>query len=260
MELIVAHVTGNSRLDVLIRPEMKLNSQQEEELNRLLLRRAAGEPVAYLLGWKEFYSRPFRVDSRAMIPRPETELVIDHSKRLMKTDNKLIAGDICSGSGNLAVTFCCEFCRAQCVATDVSRSALELARENAVFHSVQNRILFTRQNWAEAIEHQSLDLAVCNPPYIASSMMDKLSREVADFEPWSALEGGLGGHEKPVAVVQSIARVLKPGGYLLLEIGWDQAEKMKQEMREFGKLWQDIRVLLDFQGHPRILSAKKCVT
>ena len=256
-ELILAHVLGQRRLDVLIRPESELGPAQAEELRWLVRRRGRGEPVAYILGQKEFYGRQFQIDPRALIPRPETEHLVDLCKSLPAVQDGGKAADICAGCGNLGVTLCCEFPGLQCILADISTSALSLARENAGLHFVSERTLCTCQHLAEGISSSSLDLAVCNPPYVPQEELDELSREVAGFEPRIALDGGSRGTEAALAAANSIAAALKPGGHLLLETGWDQARQIQAHLSEQPTPWAQIHCHYDLQGHPRVVSAEK---
>ena len=256
-ELILAYVLKRRRLDVLIRPELELEKEEEEAVWKLVRRRGRGEPVAYLLGHREFYGRDFQVGPGALIPRPETEHIVDACKTIAGTGSQWLVADICSGCGNIGATLCCEFSNFRCVMTDISYSALFLARGNASLLGVDSRVLLSLQHYASAMGPEKVDLAVCNPPYVSRPSFKELSREVAGFEPGIALDGGETGLESPLRAVASIAPVLRSGGFLVLEIGWDQAEAIVDRLSADNYNWSSVRVHQDLQGHDRVVSAQK---
>ena len=256
-ELILASVLEKRRLDVLIRPELELGRDEEEAVRRLVRRRGRGEPVAYLLGHREFYGRDFRVGPGAFIPRPETEHIVDVCKTLAGPDSQWLVADICAGCGNIGITLCCEFAKFCCVMTDLSSSALCLARRNASLLGVASRVLVSLQDYAAAIGPEKVDLAVCNPPYVPRASIKELSREVAGFEPGMALDGGETGLEAPLRAIASIAPLLRSKGYLVVETGWDQAETIARRLSADYRSWSSVRVHQDLRGHDRVVSAQK---
>ncbi|MCF8030740.1 MAG: peptide chain release factor N(5)-glutamine methyltransferase [Desulfohalobiaceae bacterium] len=256
-ELILACVLEKRRLDVLIRSELELEKEEEEAVWELILRRGRGEPVAYLLGHREFYGRDFQVGPGALIPRPETELIVDVCKRLTGAGSQWLVADICAGCGNIGITLCCEFSNFRCVMTDISYSALFLARRNTSLLGVASRVLLSLQDYAAAMGPEKVDLAVCNPPYVSKPSIKELSREVAGFEPKVALDGGETGLEAPLTAVASIAPVLRSKGHLVLETGWDQAEAIAERLSAHNRNWSSVRVHQDLQGHNRVVSAQK---
>ncbi len=256
-ELLLAQAGGLRRLDVLVRPEMELDAEMVAAFRELIHRRGQGEPVAYLLERKEFYGREFEVGPDVLIPRPETELVVDECKRLFPSDAQLRMADICAGSGNLGVTLCAEFPGSQCLMADISHQALQIACRNASRHGVANRIQPVIQDFASTLKSESVDLAVCNPPYIPAEDYPALDHEVVGFEPRIALDGGKGGLEAVRIAVGTIAACLAPGGYLLMETGRDQARFTVEEMRLPGTAWKNVLVHTDLGGNDRLIIAQR---
>lgn len=256
-ELLLARAGRLRRLDVLVRPEMELDADRVANFRELIRRRGQGEPVAYLIERKAFYGRDFEVGPQVLIPRPETELIVDECKRLLAPDAHLRMADICAGSGNLGITLCAEFLGSRCVLADISHQALRIALRNASRHGVSDRALPVRQDFASALKPESLDLVVCNPPYISAEDYPALDREVVGFEPRIALDGGKTGLEAVRRAVGTIAVCLAPKGYLLMETGRDQARFIADEMRSSGTVWQNVSVHADLRGDDRFLSAQR---
>jgi len=256
-ELLLARAGGLRRLDVLVRPEMELDTDKVETFRELIRKRGRGEPVAYLLERKEFYGREFEVGPQVLVPRPETELIVDECKQLLPSDAHLRIADICTGSGNLGVTLCAEFPGSLCVMADISHQALQIALRNATRHGVAERILPVRQDLASALKPESVELAVCNPPYISVEDYPALDPEVVQFEPRIALNGGRAGLEAVRRAVGTIADSLVPGGYFVMETGRDQARLIAHEMRSSVTVWQKVSVHTDLRGEDRFLSAQR---
>lgn len=256
-ELLLAQAGRLRRLDVLVRPEMELDAELVATFRELIRRRGQGEPVAYLLKRQEFYGREFEVGPQVLIPRPETELVIDESKRLLPPDAQLRMADICAGSGNLGVTLCAEFPGSQCLMADISHNALRIAFRNSIRHGVADRTMVVRQDFASALKPRSVNLVACNPPYISADDYPALDREVAGFEPRIALDGGKEGLEAVRTALGSIAIGLAPGGYMFMEMGRDQARFIADEMRTPGTAWKNVRIHTDLRGDDRVISAQK---
>ena len=256
-ELLLAHAGGLRRLDVLIHPEFMLEESRVKAFWDLVHRRGKGEPVAYLLGQKAFYGRDFEVGPDVLVPRPETEGAVDLCKEIAPQEARWLIADICAGSGNLGVTLCCEFSGFQCLMADISLPALEVAQRNARRFKVDDRALVCQQVLASAVRCRSLDLVVCNPPYISPGEYGILSREVVGFEPRIALNGGRDGLETPWAAVGSIASCLRPGGYLILETGRDQARNIASGMSGSDSSWSNVLVHSDLRGDDRFVSAQQ---
>ena len=256
-ELLLAWTAGLRRLDVLIHPERELSSGDVGTYRDLIRRRGHGEPVAYILGSKEFYGREFKVAPGVLVPRPETELAVDLCLEIADSKARWKVVDICAGSGNLGTTLCCEFPLFHCLMADISSFALAVARENALRLGVGDRAFVCQMDFAFALKPGSVDLAVCNPPYISPAEYATLDREVANFEPGIALDGGVDGLQAPLAAVRSIAPCLRPGGIIILETGSQQARTVARRMLGRDTDWSDVRVIKDLRGDDRCVMAKK---
>jgi len=228
--------------------------QLEKSLERLVRQRLDGCPVAYLLGYKEFWGLPFRVNRSVLIPRPETELVVEKILTLPLSPEPLIL-DIGTGSGNIAVSLAKELPLARIMATDISKRALRLAAENARLNQVDN-VRFILSNLFKAFEQSqmSFDLIVSNPPYVAQDDWQKLDRSVRDFEPKKALLAGQDGLRFIRRLVRKASQFLQPAGFLVMEIGAGQAEEVVR-LLETG--WSHVEIDNDYAGFPRVVSAQR---
>lgn len=232
-------------------------------LEQFVARRARREPVAYILGRREFFGRDFAVSPAVLVPRPETELIVQAALARFARDAAIEILDVGTGSGCLAVTLACEFPRARVAATDVSAEALEVARENARRHGVLHRIALQQVSLAAGAE--SIDLLVSNPPYVATTARDSLASDVRDYEPWIALFAGADGLEIVRALVGEAAKVLATpgrspwspgGGWLLMECGAGQAGRVERMLEATG-LFEEIATVADLQGIPRTVTARR---
>lgn len=228
--------------------------QLEKSLERLVRQRLDGCPVAYLLGYKEFWGLPFRVNRSVLIPRPETELVVEKILTLPLSPEPLIL-DIGTGSGNIAVSLAKELPSARIMATDISKRALRLAAVNARLNQVDN-VRFILSNLFKAFEQSQMrfDLIVSNPPYVAHDDWQKLDRSVRDFEPKKALLAGQDGLGFIRRLVRKAGQYLQPAGFLVMEIGAGQAEEVVR-LLETG--WSHIEIDNDYAGFPRVVSARR---
>lgn len=221
-----------------------------------IARRVAREPVAYIAGTREFYGRDFRVTPDVLIPRPETEGIVEAAlprlRALADAGRTPVAIDVGTGSGCLAITLALECPRAQVVATDVSIAALTVARENARRHHVEARIEWRHTSLTGEIA-SAADLVVSNPPYVAARDRDTLPRDVAAYEPALALFGGDDGLEVIRDLVPAARRALVPGGTLIVEMGVGQAPMVAQVIAEAGLTLE--RVARDLAGIDRIAIA-----
>jgi release factor glutamine methyltransferase len=225
----------------------------EPRFSEWVARRAAGEPTAYIVGVKEFWGREFEVTPAVLIPRPETELVVEESARLMRSAARDGAAgprlaDIGTGSGCVAVALAAELRAARVVASDVSQEALEVARRNARRHWVEGRIAFVRTRYLTGIAGQ-FDLVAANPPYVRESDRDALAPWVRR-EPPGALFGGADGLAEIAGVIDSAAVRLRPGGWLVLEFGAGQEAGVRALVAARTGLRLD-RVRADLHGLPR---------
>ncbi|SMF39707.1 peptide chain release factor N(5)-glutamine methyltransferase [Desulfovibrio gilichinskyi] len=241
---------------------MEMNNPVEEELiqpfNDLVDRRAQGEPVAYILGQKEFYGIEFKVGAGVLIPRPETEEIVEHVLKKFNREHPFLFADFGTGSGILAVTIAKFFPKARGVAMDLSAGALAIARENAEKHSVADRVLFIQADFTESVFKDGIfDLVLANPPYLSTAELADISHEVAEFEPVSALVGGKQGDELIKGCAGHIAAALKSPGYMYMEIGYLQGRAGYEIFNAYDAFSGQVSVLPDISNHDRIIFAKK---
>ncbi len=257
-DLLLGFVLGWTRVRVLSHPEEPLSGSCLARFRDLVRRFAGGEPLQYLTGEQEFYGLSFRVTPEVLIPRPETEILVEEAIRLMKASlySTPRFADMGTGSGCIAV------CVARAIpasfgwAIDLSAAALGIARENAVRHGVAGRIGFVRADLLECFARRPcFDFILSNPPYVARRDYDSLPSVVRDHEPHDALFGGETGLEIYRRMIPEVAPRLMHGGYLLVELGAGQADQVGALVESEGLLLE--RVLDDLQGIPRCLAARK---
>jgi release factor glutamine methyltransferase len=231
-ELLLGHVLGMSRTGLYTEPERPLASTETERLRDLVRRRLDGEPAAYILGHCEFYGIDFYVDSRTLIPRPETELLVEEAielaRRMSRQGKQTIIADIGTGCGAIAVSLALALPRARIYATDISPSALKVAEVNCRRHRVNRRVELLQGNLLEPLS-RSVDLIVANLPYVKDCQVADLSPEIREHEPTIALAGGRDGLDKIREMLEQMQakKSAYPGegpAYLLLEIGQGQGE------------------------------------
>jgi release factor glutamine methyltransferase len=227
----------------------------EHDYSVLVRRRHAGEPIAYLIGWREFYGREFLVNPAVLIPRPETELLVDLAKREVGAGETARILDLGTGSGCLAVTLALEIPGAEVVAVDVSPAALSVARTNA--HALGAVVSFVESDWWTALRDpavQAFDLIVANPPYIAQGDAHLTNGDVR-FEPRQALTDQADGLTAIRHIIAGASDWLNPGGRLWLEHGYDQSARVKQALEQAGLI--DIQQHIDLAGIPRVAGGRR---
>ena len=221
----------------------------------LVARRAAREPLAYITGHREFFGLELEVTPDVLIPRPETEIIVEAVLSSMPTSQLFTMIDACTGCGNIAVAVAKERTNARVVATDVSAAALEIARRNAARHGVENRVMFVHADLFGDVGGP-VDVITANPPYVAQRSAGGLQPEVGEHEPHVALFGGGGGLEMVTRVVNEAPRLLRPGGLLLFEFGFGQEIEVEQLLRDSQAL-AFIDLKRDLQGIARTAVAKR---
>jgi len=253
-DLLLGFVLGWERVGILSRPEHCVGQEAWSGFQNLVRRRAKGEPLQYLTGEREFYGLAFRVTPDVLIPRPETELLVEKAIDLIRSSGLHQARflDVGTGSGCIAVSVAHEIPASLGWAVDSSSAALRIARENAVRNHVEERLLLIQADLLECFPPEScFDFILCNPPYIPLGEYDSLPSEVRDYEPHDALFGGESGLEIYSRLIPEVASRLASGGYLLLEAGAGQAERVGQFVEGAGLLLE--MVVNDLQGIPRCL-------
>ena len=248
-EHLLAHVMGLKRMDLYLQFDRPLGEKERGPLRDLVRQRGTGMPLQHLLGNVEFCGRSFKSDARALIPRPETELLVERALTYPKPNSIL---DVATGSGVIALSLALDCPEASVTATDISVDALSLAKENAVALGI-DRVSFHVADLMPPEGH-NFDLITSNLPYIPSDEIAGLSREVR-HDPILALDGGPGGIDLIVRLAPVALERLSPNGHLLLEIGIDQSEAVMACLA--GHNYRDIRALPDYQGIPRFIEAAK---
>jgi release factor glutamine methyltransferase len=254
-KVLIIQATGLSEVELLASPQQNIRAKDERRYRRLIERRLSGVPLAYIVGRKEFWSLSLRVQPGILIPRPETELLVEKTLDLAAGAAVTIV-DIGTGSGNIALALARELPEARVIATDVSTRALRIAGLNAQDHGLEN-VAFVRGSLFSALDGLGLegkcDFIVCNPPYVSAADWAALPGEVRNHEPRRALVGGKTGLEFIGRLIKGSPGYLKPGGHLLFEVGFGQAAAAVSLL---GPGWTDVKSLADLRGIPRVIKAR----
>jgi release factor glutamine methyltransferase len=246
---ILAHVLARDRSFILAHADDPLNDDESKSFRSLIKRRAGGEPLQYLTGHQEFFKLDFEVTPSVLIPRPETELVIEAALELLRDDPEPYLMDIGTGSGCLAISMLHELSAARAVATDISPAALRIAQRNAERHHVADRLALLGSDCFSALKPDtSFSLIASNPPYISDADMQNLQREV-NYEPRAALAGGADGLSVIRCLLLEARPFLRSGGYFVFEIGFGQSEGVEQLID--GRVWKLLEIRADLQKIPR---------
>ena len=256
--VILCKILLLSHEQLLIKYNDLLSELEEEQFFSLLERRVSMEPIAYIVGKQEFYGRDFVVDKNVLIPRPETELLVesiieDYNTHYLGKDIKIL--ELGTGSGALAVTIAKEILMAEILAIDISQGALSVAQINAHKHNVSSKITFVQSDWFRNIPECRYDYIVSNPPYIAYHEKSFVSRGTILFEPDLALYANDDGLSAYKAIIKSTSTYLKPGGKLFFEIGYNQRDKVLDILKEYD--FTEVVTKRDIAGHNRVLVAKQ---
>jgi release factor glutamine methyltransferase len=251
-EVLAMHVTGLNRAQLLAHGGRALTAEQSARLAALAGRRAAGEPIAHITGSREFWSLDLEVTPDTLIPRPETELLVERALARIPGDAHCRVADLGTGTGAVAIAIALERPNCEVVAVDTSAAALEVAARNAACHGASN-VLLRRGDWLAAAAGERFDVIVSNPPYVAAGD-PHLTRGDLRFEPRSALAAGADGLDAIRAITAEAAGHLEPGGWLLLEHGYDQAEAVGALMRGAGM--SDVACYRDYAGVERVTEGR----
>jgi release factor glutamine methyltransferase len=247
-EVLLCHAVRCERAYLFSHPERELAELEWLHYGRYLHERLKGKPTQYITRRQEFYGREFRVSPDVLIPRPETEHVIEAALAVAGNASKMV--DVGCGSGVIAVTLALET-SSTVFATDLSKAALTVAAANAA--RLQARVGFLACDLLAALADRSIDAVISNPPYVPAAEMPHLQREVRDYEPEMALLGGPSGFEIYERIVRDSERVLRPGGVLILELGFASRDRV---LEMFHESWSDLQVRPDLAGIPRVLAAR----
>jgi release factor glutamine methyltransferase len=258
-EVLLAHVLAEDRLFLYLNYDRPMEKNELAEYRACIKRRLGGEPNQYITGLQEFWSLPLRVSPDVLIPRPETEVLVEAVLEFLdKADPNVDILDLGTGSGAIAIALARELPAGKIVATDLSMAALRLAQENAKLHQVDERILFVRGDMFAAIPgaSQKFKVVVTNPPYVSHAAMFQLPREIRNFEPHHALEGGPDGLAAIRHIIAEVHTVLSQAGALFMEMGADQTESVSALVLE-SQEYQSFHIRKDYSGIDRVLVAEK---
>ena len=253
-ELLLMFALGRDRSYLFSHPEHSLTESEAARYDEAISKRSLGMPPQYITGHQEFWGMDFMISPAVLIPRPETEHLVETVLELARDMDRPRIVDVGTGSGCIALALAKELPNAELHAVDVSPEALEVARENARRHHLGQRVDFRCSNLLDAFPQQhSFDFVVSNPPYISDSEKNQLQTEVRYFEPHLALFAGPSGYEAIEKLVQQAANVLQPGGWLAMEIGAGQETKLRQ----FLSSWRQVHFTNDLRGIPRVVAARR---
>lgn len=273
-ELLLADALGVRRLDLYAHPERALDESQAFRWSAHLCRRLRREPLPYITGQIEFYGLPFRVGPAALIPRPETEVLVEAVATRVAADARIL--DVGTGTGCIALALAHRLPHARLIGLEPSTAALELARQNAAALGLSERVIWRHGRFPEDVSRSDrvctsdatgtlreahggalggLDAIVSNPPYISSVEVEGLAPELREFEPRMALDGGADGLSVIRALVEEGPRLLRPGGLLAMEMAAGQSDRVRALVAEL-RIWRDVEVLPDLAGIPRVMVAR----
>ena len=250
-ELLLLRVLGCDRTHLLTHPETSLTPEQAARYESWIERRARHEPVQYIIGEQEFFGLRFRVTPDVLIPRPETEHLVEAALARADREASVHIADIGTGSGAIALALAHSLPKAQITALDISTAALAIARSNAEMNHVADRIEFVESDLLAAVTGEQLDLVVSNPPYVADS--EELEVQVREYEPASALFAGPEGLDVYRRLIPQAHAALAPRGWLLMEMGHGQRDALAQLLAG----WSEVRFIDDLQGIPRVACARR---
>ncbi len=258
-ELLLRDCLGKTRSELYLSFDQQVDESIKKKYHYLLDRRCRREPLQYILGSCEFWSLDFIVTPDVLIPRPETEFLLEHvlsvsGREAERSPQKIL--DLCTGSGIIAVVLAREFCRASILAVDSSPKALAVAAENIKLHRFEHRINLLCSDLFSGLSRNSMfDIIVCNPPYVKLYDISGLEPEVRDWEPRLALSGGVSGMDIIGKICTQAPDHLHPGGWLFVEIGADLEETVLGVFRSSGR-YDEVRVVKDWAGNPRVVQAQ----
>ncbi|MBM79910.1 MAG: protein-(glutamine-N5) methyltransferase, release factor-specific [Planctomycetaceae bacterium] len=256
-EILLAHARGCERIELYTHFNDVLTDDERATMRELVQRRANHEPVAYLVGYREFYSLEFEVNKDVLIPRPDTETIVLELLEIAKTMASPKIVDVCTGSGCIAISVAVNHDTAEVVATELHDVALQIAVQNSEKHEVSDRIEFLKGDLLSCIKpEQQFDIVASNPPYVATADIETLEPTVREHEPHTALDGGADGTRYISRLITDAPNYLKDGGYLMLEMGSEQAGMVCELIDENGQ-FSDAQILTDLAGRSRVACARK---
>ena len=255
-EILLAHTLNVGRLYLYINPEQTISQEQVDDYNKLIERRTNHEPTAYILGHREFMDLDLIVNEDVLIPRPETEVLVESVIDHLNDNTGIIKiADIGTGSGAIAISLAKSLSGAAVEAVDISEKAINVARLNIGKYNLLGRITVHLGDLLSPLNGKKFNAIVSNPPYIPSRVIDTLQAEVKDYEPSTALDGGMDGLDFYRLLFRESPKFLIDGGFLAVEIGFDQAESVKKLAEAEGQ-FKDIEIIKDLSKNDRVIIAK----
>ena len=252
-ELLLSSVLKKN-IEELIFNSIQANRNEIYKFNELIKRRKLGEPIAYILKKKEFWKNIFYVDKNVLIPRPDTEILIEEALKLIKKDQKKFILDIGTGSGCIIISIAKDRPRIKGTAIDISKSSIKVAKTNAKIHHLKNRVKFYHSS-VDNFFKGKYDLIVSNPPYISNLRLRYLVKDIIGFEPLVSLNGGIDGSRILDKVIKKSSNLIKIGGKLILEIGYDQRHIIMKLLKKEG--FYTNKIIKDYSNNDRCIIATK---
>ena len=247
--ILVAHALGIPKSQLALNTNENVPEETRSSLEKLISRRINREPIAKILGKRQFWGRTFFINEDVLDPRGDTETLIDY---VIDRPVRSVL-ELGTGSGVIAISLACEWKEVHVVATDISEAALFVAQKNAKYFNVQDKIDFLKSDWFEAIEGK-FDLIISNPPYIGLSEISEISQEVLNYDPDLALFAGCYGLDSYERIIPNVTKFLRPGGIVVLEIGASQSDSVKTLMNSSGL--SEVKTFKDLAGKDRLVTAK----
>lgn len=253
--ILLIHACGVTRNDLVTDPYREIATEKVAVLDGFLARRENREPVAHIVGKKAFWNIELKSDTRALVPRPETEVIVDLVLKFHKDQHGLSILDLGTGTGAILLSLLADRKDWSGIGIDASEVALELATENAIIHGLENRVKLQTGNWFEGLASK-FDIIVSNPPYIPSKDISSLDRDVREFDPHMALDGGEDGLDPYRIIFKEIHQYLKPNGFFALEFGINQTEKIK-ELAQANENLHEFHIVKDLSNIERVIIGRR---
>lgn len=253
--ILLIHACGVTRNDLVTDPYREIATEKVAVLDGFLARRENREPVAHIVGKKAFWNIELKSDTRALVPRPETEVIVDLVLKFHKDQHGLSILDLGTGTGAILLSLLADRKDWSGIGIDASEVALELATENAIIHGLENRVKLQTGNWFEGLASK-FDIIVSNPPYIPSKDISSLDRDVREFDPHMALDGGEDGLDPYRIIFKEIHQYLKPNGFFALEFGINQTEEIK-ELAQANENLHEFHIVKDLSNIERVIIGRR---
>jgi release factor glutamine methyltransferase len=248
-KLLLAFALNKNQTFLIAHDDYILSADEEKRFDEMIKRRLQREPLQYITNNQEFFGLNFFVDENVLIPRPETEMIVENALEILSENAKFC--EIGVGSGCIAVSILHKFKNVSAIGSDISENALKIAKQNAETHNVTKRLTLVKSNVFSSLRDEKFDLICSNPPYVDAAEIPHLQPEVGNFEPLNALTDGENGFTIIEKLITESPRFLKSNGFLLIEIGFEQAEKIGEFVSD--KIWKEFEILPDLQGILRMI-------